>query len=195
MFKIGGGTGFNIEKMSAYMSVPDVFSAVYVVDLSPSLCKIARARFERLGWHNVHVVCQDARTFQIPPSSPASIDRATNHALAGDLIIAGEPRSSSVAELVTFSYALSMIPDFYPVIDSLSTLLSPSGVISVVDFYVQSEVDYQARNYTGGFIDRHCTWLSRVFWRTWFEIDRVNLEPARRVSSNLIFAFASAPGY
>jgi hypothetical protein len=89
------------------------------------------------------------------------------------------------AELVTMSYALSMIPEFYPVIDSIDSLMSPNGVVGVVDFYVQNQVDFMGRNYMGGAIDRHCMWISRVFWRTWFEIDRVNLEPARRVRLNI----------
>lgn len=76
-----------------------------------------------------------------------------------------------------------MIPEFYPVVDSVAALLAPTGVIGVADFYVQSEVDYQSRNYTGGEIDRHCMWISRVFWKTWFEADRVSLEAARRVRS------------
>lgn len=75
-----------------------------------------------------------------------------------------------------------MIPEFYPIIDSVASLLSTNGIIGVVDFYVQNKVEYQSRNYIGGAIDRHCVWISRVFWRTWFEIDRVTLEPARRVS-------------
>ena len=82
---------------------------------------------------------------------------------------------------MTMSYALSMIPEFYSVIDSLSSLLSPNGVIGVADFYVQNQIDYSSRNYHGGVINRHCMWVSRVFWRTWFEIDRVNLDAARRV--------------
>ena len=136
--------------------VPEFFEAVYLVDLSPSLCDIARSRFDRLGWNNVYVVCEDARSFRLPS--------VNDH-----------------VELITFSYALSMIPNYYPVIDSVASLLSPDGVIGVCDFYVQSEVDYRSRNYTGGAFNRHCTWLSRIFWRTWFEVDRVNLDPARRV--------------
>jgi len=89
------------------------------------------------------------------------------------------------------SYALSMIPEFYPVIDSIDSLMSPNGVVGVVDFYVQNQVDFMGRNYMGGAIDRHCMWLSRVFWRTWFEIDRVNLEPARRVC--LVFIVTEQP--
>jgi betaine lipid synthase len=79
--------------MSAFVSVPDFFSHVYLVDLSPSLCEIARQRFERLGWKNVNVVCQDARTFRLPQDNV-------------------EPGKTSVAgaDVVTMSYSLSMIP-------------------------------------------------------------------------------------
>jgi betaine lipid synthase len=76
--------------------------------------------------------------------------------------------------------SLSMIPDFYSVIDSMSALLSPFGILGVADFYVQSGNDIVGRNYTGGVINRHVNWLSRVFWRGWFDIDRVALEPGRR---------------
>lgn len=76
-----------------------------------------------------------------------------------------------------------MIPEYYSVLDSLSCRLTDDGIIGVADFYVQSEVDYYSRNYIGGEINRHCMWISRVFWRTWFEADRVGLEAARRVIS------------
>ncbi|KAF1959847.1 betaine lipid synthase [Byssothecium circinans] len=153
-----------VDQMNAFVSIPDFFRAVYVVDLSPSLCDIARKRFARLGWKNVHVVCQDARSFRLPSNS-----------------ITFPPDSLSTgAEVLTMSYALSMIPEFYPVIDKIEDLVAPNGIVGVVDFYVQSKVDFGARNYTGGVVGRHCMWISRVFWRTWFEIDRVNLEAARR---------------
>lgn len=45
---------------------------------------------------------------------------------------------------------------------------------------MQSIVDLSARNYTGGAFNRHVNWLGRVFWRAWFDVDRVGLEPARR---------------
>lgn len=50
----------------------------------------------------------------------------------------------------------------------------------MVDFYVQNEIDFQFRNYTGGILHRHVSVLSRAFWRAWFDLDRVGLEPARR---------------
>ncbi|KAM6532159.1 hypothetical protein FSOLCH5_001589 [Fusarium solani] len=89
---IGGGTGFNIEAMAAFVDV-------------------ARKRFERLGWKNVKVVCEDARKFRledyesgmtsksIPPRSPA-------------LSYFDKPRPDfGGADLITMSYSLSMIGD------------------------------------------------------------------------------------
>jgi len=58
--QVGGGTGWNIEAMSEFLDVPKFFSSVYLVDFSPSLCAVARERFSRLGWDNVHVICEDA---------------------------------------------------------------------------------------------------------------------------------------
>ena len=162
--QVGGGTGYNIEQMGRFVDVPSFFGTVYLVDLSPSLCNVARDRFARLGWKNVHVLCQDARSF-----------RLQGHGLS-------EKSRDRRADVVTMSYSLSMIPEYYSVLDSLSDALSDNGVFGVVDFYVQSEVDYRSRNYIGGEINRHCMWISRVFWRAWFEADRVSLEAARRVS-------------
>jgi betaine lipid synthase len=52
--------------------------------------------------------------------------------------------------------------------------------MGVVDFYAQSKVDYSFRNYTGGILSRNVSYLSRTFWRAWFDLDRVSLEPSRR---------------
>ena len=73
-----------------------------------------------------------------------------------------------------------MIPDYYSVVDMITSLLSPKGLIGIVDFYVQSVVDISSRNYCGGAFNRHVNWFGRMFWRTWFEADRVNLDGGRR---------------
>ncbi|CAI6340306.1 unnamed protein product [Periconia digitata] len=177
---IGGGTGHNVEQMNQFVSVPNFFRAVYVVDLSPSLCDMARKRFARLGWKNVKVICQDARAFRLHEHEPEAHAQKQIFSQSQTVRDLDEDADAGGAELVTMSYALSMIPEFYPCIDSISSLLSPNGIVGVVDFYVQSQVEFNSRNYTGGAINRHCMWISRVFWRTWFEIDRVNLEAARR---------------
>lgn len=43
----------------------DQFEQVILVDLTPSLCQVARERFAKRGWKNVTVICQDAATFQV----------------------------------------------------------------------------------------------------------------------------------
>ncbi|PSK56029.1 hypothetical protein B9Z65_4907 [Elsinoe australis] len=177
---VGGGTGWNIEQMGSFLPVDKFFHSVYLVDLSPSLCEVARARFERLGWKNVKVVCQDARTFRLAEYEAGVGDDKAVFSIGGSAYDEGNADKKVYADLLTMSYSLSMIPEFHPVIDSLANLVAPNGIMGVVDFYVQSQVEFQSRNYTGGIIDRHCMWISRVFWRTWFEADRVNLEAARR---------------
>lgn len=166
--------------MQAFLDVPTFFSSVYLVDLSPSLCAVAIKRFKRLGW-DVKVLCQDARTFQLEDHLGDSSSRMYT---AKPVI---EYPSSNVeqrakADLITMSYSLSMIPDYYNLVDSLTRLLAPHGIIGVVDFYVQSTVETAGRNYIGGSFNRHVNWLSRVVWRSWFDCDRVGLEAARRVS-------------
>lgn len=83
---------YNIEAMAAFLPVDKFFKHVYLVDLSPSLCEVARKRFERLGWNNVTVLCQDARSFRLPEKENAA---------------------SAGADLITMSYSLSMIPGEY----------------------------------------------------------------------------------
>ena len=149
---IGGGTGYNIEAMGRWLPL-DSFEHIYLVDLSTSLCEVAQKRVDRFGWKNVTILCQDARSFRL---------------------------AHSKANLITMSYSLSMIPDYYSVIDSVTALLAPTGAFGVCDFYVQSIVDISSRNYIGGSFNRHVNWVGRVFWRAWFDADRVNLDGGRR---------------
>ncbi len=109
---VGGGTGWNIEAMAAYVDVPTFFASVYLVDFSPSLCTVARRRFARLGWTNVHVICEDARKFRledhepdaggVPPSPALS-------ALQGNGYFSFDRPDHGGADLITMSYSLSMI--------------------------------------------------------------------------------------
>ena len=177
---IGGGTGYNIEAMHAFLDVPTFFAKVYLVDLSPSLLEVARKRFDRLGW-DVEIVCQDARTFRLESyEATGSAKTAGSGSLGFGTSAPNGKDTQKGADLVTFSYSLSMIPDYYSVLDSIPSLLSQGGIIGVVDFYVQSIVEVCGRTYTGGSFNRHVTWLGRVFWRAWFDVDRVGLEGARR---------------
>lgn len=96
---------YNIEAMASFLPVQEFFSHVYLVDLSPSLCEVARQRFERLGWKNITVVCQDARSFCLPDDNVDPIKSARFG-----------------ADVVTLSYSLSMIPGtrLYKVISAVT---------------------------------------------------------------------------
>lgn len=109
MWQIGGGTGYNIEAMSAFLSVPEFFSSVYLVDFSPSLCEVARKRFIRLGWKNVKVVCQDARTFRLEDHENMAAVDSIAFIRTPTSTYFDEPASSGGADLITMSYSLSMI--------------------------------------------------------------------------------------
>ncbi|OIW22276.1 S-adenosyl-L-methionine-dependent methyltransferase [Coniochaeta ligniaria NRRL 30616] len=178
---VGGGTGWNIEAMAEFVNVPEFFSHVYLVDFSPSLCDVAKRRFERLGWTNVRVVCEDARKFRLEDyEDDLQGDRTPTRSPVARGYFAQKRAEHGRADLVTMSYSLSMMPDYFSVVDSISSLLSPNGIMGVVDFYAQSKVDYAFRNYTGGVLGRNVSYLARTFWRAWFELDRVSLEPSRR---------------
>ena len=70
--------------------------------------KQARKRVKQKGYKNVEVIAADACTF--------SLDGGLE------------------ADLVTFSYSLSMIPDFHTAIDNAVTLLGPQGIVGIADF-------------------------------------------------------------
>ena len=69
------------------------FKKIYLVDLSPSLCNIARERIRRLHLADlVHVLCGDAVTFELT----------------------GMPEAEGNVDLITMSYSLSMMPSYAP---------------------------------------------------------------------------------
>ena len=151
---IGGGTGSNIEFMNEISKISENFKAVYLVDLSPSLCEVARKRFEAHEWTNVHVLVADACDFTIDYDS---------------------------ADLITFSYSLSMIPTFNAAIDNAVSKLDMEGIIATVDFGIQSSDTSMGRiNTVGGLVNRDIPWILRNFWRIWFEADKVFLDSSRR---------------
>src|SRR6187402_1767264 len=96
--------------MSEFVDVENFFSSVYLVDFSPSLCEVARKRFTRLGWKNVKVVCQDARTFRLEDHENIAGESA---GAVGFVLPPSyfSDNSASVggADLITLSYSLSMI--------------------------------------------------------------------------------------
>ena len=117
---LGGGTGAALEPVSAELGR---LGAVRVVDLSPSLLEVARGRIAGRGWKNVEAMRADAA--------------------GGDL-------AGLTADAVTFSYALTMIPDWFRALEQAWTMLRPGGVIGVVDFHVSRKHPPRAASGTGG---------------------------------------------
>ena len=136
---MGGGTGANIENFGDQIEKP---KTIYVVDLSASLLKIAADRFQQRGWNNVQTVEADATKFRPPEGQ---------------------------ADVVTFSYSLTMIPDWFAAIENAWHMLRPGGQIGVVDFYV-------SRKYPAPGLRRH-RWFTRTLWPTWFATDNVFPSP------------------
>ena len=136
---MGGGTGSNLEFIGEEISK---IEKIYVVDLASSLLKVSEKRFAERGWTNAEPVEGDATTFTPP-------DRQ--------------------ADVVTFSYSLTMIPDWFAAIENALAILKPGGHIGIVDFYV-------SRKYPADGLKRH-RWFTRTFWPTWFASDNVFPSP------------------
>lgn len=131
---LGGGTGSNLEFIRD--RVPTLGQA-YVVDLSTSLLEVARRRFADSGWKHVQAVEADATSWQPPEEQ---------------------------ADVVTFSYSLTMIPDWFAAIENALRMLKPGGMIGVVDFYVARKHANEGAKHS---------WFTRSFWPVWFASDNV----------------------
>lgn len=136
---LGAGTGENAENWGPRLAE---FSKVYLVDLSSSLLKIADERIRVRGWNNVTTVHHDATRF-VP--------------------------SEGTADVVTCSYSLTMIPDWFAAIDQAHRILKPGGTLGVVDFFV-------ARKWPAEGLANH-GWSTRTLWQAWFANDNVFLSP------------------
>ena len=136
---MGGGTGANVERLGDKIHQ---LHSVYIVDLSKSLLDIAKRRANERGWKNVHAVEADATTFAPPEGQ---------------------------ADVVTFSYSLTMIPDWFAAVEHAHQLLKPGGLIGVVDFYI-------SRKYPADGQKKH-SGLTRAFWPLWFGHDNVFPSP------------------
>jgi S-adenosylmethionine-diacylgycerolhomoserine-N-methlytransferase len=134
---LGGGTAANLQYLGDRLAE---IERVFVVDLSESLLAVARQRVADRGWQNVELVRADATRFE-PPSGPVDV--------------------------VSCSYSLTMMPDWFAAIDRAWEMLKPGGLIGVVDFFV-------SRKYAAEGTAQH-GWWSRHFWPAWFGRDNVHL--------------------
>lgn len=140
LIDMGGGTGRNIEWLEERL--PEL-QAVTIVDLCEPLLRIARRRITKLNWWNVSAVLGDAATFPVPRGS---------------------------VDAISFSYSLTMIPNWIDAVEHAYELLRPGGSIGVVDFYVSHKwPNIRSR--------RHSR-FTRWFWPAWFSHSNVFPNPA-----------------
>ncbi len=114
---------------------------IEIVDLAEPLLNVARQRAAERHWRNVHCVTADAT--QYDPLAPVDV--------------------------VTFSYSLTMIPDWFAAIDRAAGWLKSGGTIGVVDFHVARRFPIAGGARQG--------WMTRAFWPLWFARDNVQLSP------------------
>jgi S-adenosylmethionine-diacylgycerolhomoserine-N-methlytransferase len=136
---MGGGTGANLENFGPSIHA---LKKIYVVDLSASLLAVAKDRAAQRQWPNVETIAADATLFTPPDGS---------------------------ADVVTFSYSLTMIPNWFAAIENAQRILKPGGHIGVVDFYV-------SRKYPAEGLKQH-RWFTRTLWPPWFATDNVFPSP------------------
>src|SRR5689334_7037521 len=111
-----------------------------MVDLCEPLMAQARTRIEKHGWKNVELIRADAAEYSPP-----------------------EP-----ADVVILSYTLTMMPNWFAVIDNALRMLRPGGSIGVTDFYVSAaQVEPP--------LTQHRLW-QRLLWRSCFAWHHVHLK-------------------
>lgn len=135
--EMGGGTGSNLEFLGDKIHK---LKKVYIVDLCPSLLSIAQNRIAEKGWKNVQTVEQDVLNFK---------------------------PNEGIADVITFSYSLTMIPNWFAAIDNTHSILKKDGKLAIVDFFVSRKHDANIPNNHSVF--------TRNFWPFWFSRDGVYL--------------------
>ncbi|MEM6468988.1 MAG: methyltransferase domain-containing protein [Planctomycetota bacterium] len=134
---LGAGTGENVFYAGKRAQR---LSEIRLVDLSASLLEVAQQRMRNAGIKNSSCTLADVTWFDVPDES---------------------------VDLVTFSYSLTMIPDWFAAIERAKRALKPGGTIAVVDFYISRKWPQEHHRRHG--------WFRRNFWQAWFALDNVFL--------------------
>ena len=108
---VGGGTAFNLEYCA---DVLPAFERVYVVDVCDHLLAQAERRVASHGWTNVTCIQRD---------------------VCQQGILTPEEAAQG-CDLVTFSYSLTMIPQWQEALEAAYAMLRPGGTLAITDFTV-----------------------------------------------------------
>lgn len=130
---LGGGTAHNLLHAGAALRS---LHQVYVVDITPSLLDVARQRCAEHSWSNVTIMEGDATGVWLP---------------------------SGIADVVTCSYSLTMMPEWRAAVGEASRLLRRGGTFGAVDF----------------FVGPHHPAVTQRLWPWWFAHSHVDLREER----------------
>lgn len=129
----GGGTASNLEFLGDNLRT---FKKVVIFDLCRPLLDVAAKRVEaNPAWKGIVELVEGDATAPVVPGLPAH----------------------GTVDLVTFSYSLTMIPDWRAALRNAYALLRPGGYIAVSDFTVRPEN----------------SWITRILWPYIFAKDNV----------------------
>lgn len=138
---LGSGTGRNADLFGDRLGE---FGSVRLVDLSESLLAIADKRIAANGWQNAQTLHADVTKLNEP-----------QYHLPDESV-----------DLVTFTYSLTMIPDWFAALEQAWRILKPGGTLGIVDFYIARKWPIEGRN-------KH-SFFTRSFWPVWFSMDNVH---------------------
>ena len=102
---IGGATGFNFEYIKNELHI---FKKITILDLCPSLLKVADERIKKNNWKNCVTKHQDIMTFN----------------------------NDKKYDIIMISYTLTMVPDWKEIVNKIYELLEPDGYFLITDFTV-----------------------------------------------------------
>ncbi len=134
----GSGTGANLDFLSDEQL--KLYSEIHLIDLSASLLEKAAEKINERKLKNVTLLQQDIKTYN----------------------------PNERYDVVSFSYSLTMIPQWFVALERAYDLLKPGGLFAIVDFYVAEKHPLPGLNH-------HSSW-TRNFWPLWFSYDNVFLK-------------------
>mmetsp|Transcript_14651 Transcript_14651/g.35686 ORF Transcript_14651/g.35686 Transcript_14651/m.35686 type:complete len:746 (+) Transcript_14651:3378-5615(+) len=156
---IGGGTGRNLHYLRAQL---DHFKTIVVLDICPELLEIgqdsARESFTPEQFDKIRWVCMDVND----PDIVSELSKVTGNDLGRGF------------DTITFSYSLSMIPEWEKALYSAKSLMSEDGRVLVADFDTYTESGTSIKD-----------WMIR----TWYRQDGVRIDAkSRDTIVNEVFA-------
>jgi ubiquinone/menaquinone biosynthesis C-methylase UbiE len=156
---IGGGTGRNVHYIRAQL---DIFDTIVVLDICSELLEIgkqhARVSFTPEQYAKIRWVCLDINA----PSIKEELAKVTGNTMDRGF------------DTITFSYSLSMIPEWEKALYSAKSLMSDCGRVLVADFDTYTEKGSS---------------LKDLLIRTWYKQDGVRIDAkSRQTITNEVFA-------